>query len=326
MIAVGGGLGHGGLGRHGPCWPTGRGVRPTTRRPRFAADASLHRDEPWRWPTPGCRPAFPSRSTSLVGPPIGARAVRRRAGVARSPPEGGPGRRGRACSSPAWCCPADRGCIPARREKSRQHPPRTSSKRFRWTVAATRAVRTLVLTIFDLQLHLSARAWSVLVIYAQRRARSGAPFGLRPASPRSAAVGGLLGTGPSTAGSPARVRPRQRDARRADHRDPHPTSAWAVTTSPWGRVCRSSFVFGAAPRFIWGHDPRSPCANGAVPTHLQGPESAASTPSASSAGWSSARPSAGHAGHATTAWDRRAVPGSRSPARRSSPGPALGRP
>jgi MFS family permease len=131
----------------------------------------------------------------------------------------------------------------------------------RWT-ARHPAVRTLALTILIFNVTFGA-AWSVLVLYAQRRLGLGdIGFGLLTTV---SAVGGLLGTG--LYGWITRRISLGNLMRIGLIIETLTHLALAVTTSPW-IACSIFFVFGAH-AFIWGTTSIT-VRQRAVPSHLQG--------------------------------------------------------
>jgi MFS family permease len=145
---------------------------------------------------------------------------------------------------------------------------RDMAEGFRWTVRHA-AVRTLSLTILIFNITFGA-AWSVLVLYAQRRLGLGAVgFGLLTTV---SAVGGLLGTGlygwitrRVSLGNVMRV---GLVIETLTH------LALAVTTSPW-IASLIFFIFGAH-AFIWGTTSIT-VRQRAVPSALQGRVSSVNT-------------------------------------------------
>ncbi|WP_027345711.1 MFS transporter [Hamadaea tsunoensis] len=147
-------------------------------------------------------------------------------------------------------------------ERERRTPLRQDiAEGFRWVLHHA-AVRTLALTILIFNVTFGA-AWSVLVIYAERRLGLGAVgFGLLTTV---SAVGGLLGT--VSYGWITRRVSLGNIMRVGLIIETLTHGALAVTTSPWA-ACVIMFVFGAH-AFIWGTTSIT-VRQRAVPSELQG--------------------------------------------------------
>ena len=204
-------------------------------------------------------------------------AVRGRAAPGRSRAQAVAGRRRAWSWSPGSCCRRTAGATAASPARVRHD----IVEGFRWTMHHA-AVRTLVADDPDLQHHVRRRLVGAGALRPERLGLGAIGFGLL-----TTVVGGRR---------PARHRPlrldhppgqpRQHHAGRADHRDAHPSRAGADHDSPW--VAMADLLRLRRPRVHLGHHlDHRPAAGRAA--RAAGPGRAASTWSASTAAWSSAR-------------------------------------